>query len=209
MFRSVCFLCVWSWWWFRWISSTCSFSYTFHSFPPHSLPWESEDRFFCPLAFAVSGQWVVPVVDQREGGERSKYLFFWLMNLRDDSDWLWKVHGFLKEAPSMGLSIRVLVTELSHSFGQGYGKSTTATGARALHYPVASLYPIHCFLNSSFVNYLQIYLIWGCSLFSARPVVDTLYVFCQLVEIDFWNLEKSIQARNYSLAIFLGLGKTL
>ena len=112
-----------------------------------------------------------------EGGERSKYLFFWLINLQDDSDWLWKVHGFLKAAPSMGLSIRVLVTELSHSFGQGYGKSTTAASARALHNPVASLYPIHCFLNCSFVNYLQIYLIWGCSLFSARPVVDTLYVF--------------------------------
>lgn len=35
-----------------------------------------------PLAFVVCSLWEIPVVDQKEGGERSKYLFFWHINLQ-------------------------------------------------------------------------------------------------------------------------------
>lgn len=109
---------------------------------------------------------------------------------------LWKVNGFLKAGPSMWFSIKALITELNHPFGQGWVKSTSVTSHRALYYPCGLLRSCPLILNNSFINCLQIYLIWRCNLFPARPVVDTLYVFCQLVEIDFWNLEKSMQSRN-------------
>lgn len=109
---------------------------------------------------------------------------------------LWKVYGFLEAVPSMWFSIRALITELYHPFGQGWVKSTSVTSHRAPQYPCDLLRSCPLILNSSFINCLQTYLIWRCNLSSARRTVDILYVFCQLVEIDFWNLEKSIQGRN-------------
>lgn len=140
MFGSFYFLYRWWCWWFCWICPLIRFHIL-------SLPWENEDTLFCPLAFVVCSWWEIPMADQREGGERSKYLLFWHIYFQG---WLGlavspfgRFMDFSRQFPLWAFPIRALITELSHPSGQRRVKSISVTSHCTIL--VVSLDPAHWF----------------------------------------------------------------
>lgn len=118
---------------------------------------------FSHLAFVVSGQWEVPVIDKR--GQICVLLNCQFAEIM----WpgcvnLWKVSGFLY----VTLPVRIWKMTSPISLDKVYSKGATVTRPRVLHYPCGFLKPCPLLFKLSF-----------CKLSSSLPNTRVSYVFCQ------------------------------